>query len=189
MRSVSRAATAARSDTGMTITTSIPARAEASRTAWRSNSIHTRTPGILRQRQRLCQPRSDPELRHRTEYLTPRLSCAGRRLELDRGRPGRDFANMADGTVHSVTITYVAAVPGALANIQVTLDGANVFPSPVTADLSTIGLGTGGTAYVGFTGATGGDYENQDILNWVFTPTVQGTPITSLPLPSFRSVR
>ncbi|MGA8639449.1 MAG: L-type lectin-domain containing protein, partial [Candidatus Sulfotelmatobacter sp.] len=87
-------------------------------------------------------------------------------------------ANMADGTVHSVTITYVAAVPGALANIQVTLDGANVFSSPVTTDLSAIGLGTGGTAYVGFTGATGGDYENQYILNWVFTTTVQGTPIT-----------
>ncbi|MGC2489335.1 MAG: hypothetical protein WA412_11705 [Candidatus Sulfotelmatobacter sp.] len=95
------------------------------------------------------------------------------------GAPVVTSTNMADGAVHSVTITYVAAVPGALANIQVTLDGANIFPSPVIADLSTIELGTGGTAYVGFTGATGGDFEAQDILNWVFTPTVQGTPINT----------
>jgi len=95
------------------------------------------------------------------------------------GAPVVTSTNMADGSVHSVTITYVAAVPGALANIQVTLDGANIFSSPVIVDLSTIGLGTGGTAYVGFTGATGGDYENQYILNWVFAPTVQGTPINT----------
>ena len=99
------------------------------------------------------------------------------------GAPAVTSTNMADGAMHSVTITYVAAcptcTPATLANIQVTLDGANIFPSPVTIDLSTIGLGTGGTAYVGFTGATGGDYENQYILNWVFTPTVQGTPINT----------
>jgi uncharacterized repeat protein (TIGR01451 family) len=95
------------------------------------------------------------------------------------GAPVVTSTNMADGAVHSVTVTYVAAVPGALPNIQVTLDGANIFPSPVIVDLSTIRLGTGGTAYVGFTGATGGDYESQYILNWVFAPTVQGTPINT----------
>jgi uncharacterized repeat protein (TIGR01451 family) len=104
------------------------------------------------------------------------------------GAPVVTSTNMADGAVHSVTITYVAAVPGALATVQVTLDGANIFSSPVIVDLSTIGLGTGGIAYVGFTGATGGDYENQYILNWVFAPTVQGTPITPATLAQTVSV-
>jgi MBG domain-containing protein/lectin family protein/centrosomal CEP192-like protein len=88
-------------------------------------------------------------------------------------------ANLADGAIHSVVITYVSATATTPANIQVMLDGVNVFASPVTVDLSTIGLGAGNTAYVGFTGATGGDFETQDILNWIFAPTQQGQPINS----------
>lgn len=92
-------------------------------------------------------------------------------------------ANLADGAVHSVTITYFPACstcnPATPANIQVMLDGVNLYPNGVNVDLSSIGLGDGGTAYVGFTGATGGDWETQDILNWTFAPTQQGQQIDS----------
>ncbi|HEX3820841.1 MAG TPA: hypothetical protein VHW45_10930 [Candidatus Sulfotelmatobacter sp.] len=89
--------------------------------------------------------------------------------------------NMADGEVHNVTITYVPAcstcTPVTVANIQVVLDGVDLYPNGVAVDLSSIGLGDGGTAFVGFTGATGGNWETQDILSWIFTPTQQGTQI------------
>lgn len=87
--------------------------------------------------------------------------------------------NFADGAVHNVTIAYVPACstcnPATVANIQVVLDGVNLYPNGVAVDLSSIGL-TGGTALVGFTGATGGYFETQDLLSWTFTPT-QGAPI------------
>jgi uncharacterized repeat protein (TIGR01451 family) len=90
-------------------------------------------------------------------------------------------ANLSDGAVHSVTITYVPAcstcAPVTVANIQVVLDGANLYPNGVATDLSSIGLGQGGTAFVGFTGATGFEFEAQNILNWNFTSTQQGQPI------------
>ncbi len=90
-------------------------------------------------------------------------------------------ANMADGATHSVTITYVPAcpscTPATVANIQVVLDGVSLYPNGVAVDLSSIGLGSGGTAYVGFTGATGGDWETQDIESWTFAPTQQGQQI------------
>ncbi len=89
--------------------------------------------------------------------------------------------NFADGAVHNVTITYVPACstcnPATVANIQVVLDGVNLYPNGVALDLSSIGLGQGGTALVGFTGATGGDFETQDLLSWSFTPTQQGATI------------
>ncbi len=91
--------------------------------------------------------------------------------------------NLADGNVHTVTIIYTPACstcnPATVANIQVYVDSVNIFlstyPNGVPIDLSTIASGTG-TAYVGFTGATGGDWETQDILNWTFAP-VEGAPI------------
>ena len=48
-----------------------------------------------------------------------------------------------------------------------------MYPNGVNVDLSSIGLGEGGTAWVGFTGATGALSENQNILNWTFAPTPQ----------------
>ncbi len=90
-------------------------------------------------------------------------------------------ANMSDGNTHSVTITYVPAcpkcTPATVANIQVVLDGVNEYPNGVAVDLSTLGLGSGGTAYVGFTGATGGDWETQNLQSWTFSPTQQGQQI------------
>ncbi len=88
--------------------------------------------------------------------------------------------NFADGNVHSVTINYTptcsTCTPAPVANIQVYLDGVNLYPNGVPVDLSSI-LTSVGTAYVGFTGATGGDWETQDILSWTFSPTIAGTPI------------
>ena len=91
--------------------------------------------------------------------------------------------NFADGGTHDVTITYVPTCstcnPATVANIQVVVDGNSIYPNGIPVDLSSIGLGEGGVAYVGFTGATGGDFETQSILNWTFTPTVQGQQINS----------
>ena len=85
--------------------------------------------------------------------------------------------NLADGAVHNVTITYVPSCPtcspATVANIQVVLNGVSMYPNGVNVDLSSIGLGTGGTAFVGFTGATGADSEDHNILNWMFAPTPQ----------------
>jgi uncharacterized repeat protein (TIGR01451 family) len=87
----------------------------------------------------------------------------------------------SDGNVHSVSITYTPAcstcVPATPGNLQVVLDGVSLYPGGVSTDLSTLGLGQGGTALVGFTGSVADSVETQDILNWNFTPTQQGQPI------------
>lgn len=92
-------------------------------------------------------------------------------------------ANLSDGAVHNVTVTYTPACPNCApatpANIHVILDNVDLYPSGVNVDLSSIGLGDGGTAYVGFTGATGSDLENQDILSWTFTPQSQSGTVTT----------
>ncbi|MGH9552782.1 MAG: L-type lectin-domain containing protein, partial [Terriglobales bacterium] len=91
--------------------------------------------------------------------------------------------------LHKVTITYTPPTssgcgdsgtmpcPGSL---HVILDNTDLFPGGISVDLgSLLSLGDGGTAFVGFTGATGGSVENQDILNWTFTPQAQSAPVTT----------
>jgi uncharacterized repeat protein (TIGR01451 family) len=90
--------------------------------------------------------------------------------------------DFADGNVHTVIITYVltpsASQTACTVNdapspcLDVNLDGTDLFPTGVPFDMTTLGL-TSGTAYVGFTGATGSLTDNQDILSWVFTPQGQ----------------
>jgi hypothetical protein len=94
--------------------------------------------------------------------------------------PLTGFANnllLADGNIHTVTVTYV--VPGAGGDspcgtgsscLDVILDGHDLFAPGVPFDITTIGLTPSSTAFVGFTGSTGADVENNDILSWVFTP-------------------
>ena len=83
---------------------------------------------------------------------------------------------MADGNVHTVTINYSGP---STKLIDVILDNVDLFPPTqsnpnggVLFDLTTIGL-TSGNAFVGFTAATGGGDDNQDILSWTFTPQSQ----------------
>ncbi len=97
--------------------------------------------------------------------------------------------NMADGNVHTVTINYSGPSTTLL---DVILDGVDLFPKTVANpsdgvlfDLTTIGL-TSGNAYVGFTAATGGGDDNQDILSWTFTPGSQ-TAVVSLNAPAVLS--
>jgi len=87
---------------------------------------------------------------------------------------------LADGNVHTATITYSG--PGSTL-LDVILDNVDLFPATpsnpaggVKFDLTTIGL-TNGNAWVGFTAATGGADDNQDILSWNFQPGAQTAQI------------
>lgn len=83
---------------------------------------------------------------------------------------------MADGNVHTLTINYSGP---STTLIDVILDNVDLFPPTpsnpnggVLFNMSTIGLNSG-DAWVGFTAATGGGDDNQDILSWTFTPQAQ----------------
>lgn len=76
---------------------------------------------------------------------------------------------MADGAVHQVEITYEPDM------LTISLDGSNVLQAPV--NLSTkLSLSGGNQAWIGFTGSTGGAYENNDILSWNFNSASTPTP-------------
>jgi Legume lectin domain len=77
---------------------------------------------------------------------------------------------LADGGIHSVTISYASG------KLSVSLDNNDLFPGGIAFDLTSIGL-TNGTALVGFTGSTGASVENNDILSWTFTPQAQSAVI------------
>lgn len=84
--------------------------------------------------------------------------------------------NIADGNVHTVILQYD---PGLL-SIFVDNSGVPVLVVPVRLDqlLNLIELETGLGAYVGFTGGTGADTEEADILSWTFTPGGNTNPTT-----------
>src|SRR4029077_167464 len=63
--------------------------------------------------------------------------------------------------------------------LNVVLDGVNLFPEGVSVNLATLLNLDNGTAYVGFTGATGAASENNDILSWNFAPTTITLPLTA----------
>ncbi len=91
---------------------------------------------------------------------------------------------LADGNVHTVTVTYALQPTAAqsacyttgtnapLPCLDVILDGNDLFPQGVPFNMASIfsSGSASNTAYVGFTGATGGNVENNDILSWTFTP-------------------
>ena len=112
-----------------------------------------------------------------TGTSTP-VSCVIAENDLGGTNPGADGCGasgtcLADGNVHTVTITYTTQ-PSALQTncsagcLDVILDGTDLFPQGVSFNMTSIGL-TNNTAYVGFTGATGGSVENNNILSWVFS--------------------
>jgi MBG domain (YGX type)/Bacterial lectin/PASTA domain len=82
---------------------------------------------------------------------------------------------MGDGNVHAVTITYTTQPSASQTNcsgsagcLDVIMDGTDLFPTGVPFNMTSIGL-TNNSAYVGFTGATGGSVENNNILSWVLS--------------------
>jgi uncharacterized repeat protein (TIGR02543 family) len=110
---------------------------------------------------------------------------------------------LADGNIHTATISYTlqpssstspscfVTVNGALAPVpclDVILDGNDLFGGgfPLALNGSNSGpvsLSTligSSNAWVGFTGATGGGDDTQDILSWSFTPQAQSqtAPVT-----------
>ncbi len=95
--------------------------------------------------------------------------------------------NLTDGAVHVATVTYTASALSTCGSgtqtcstLDVVLDGTDLFPGGVLFDLNTIGLSSS-TAYVGFTAATGGGNDDQDIVSWTFTPTGQSQTGTVTP--------
>jgi Legume lectin domain len=84
-------------------------------------------------------------------------------------------STMADGNVHTMTINYSGPATKLL---DVILDNTDLFPGGVVFDLTTLGL-TSGNAWVGFTAATGGGDDNQDILSWTFTPQAQTAVVST----------
>jgi len=73
---------------------------------------------------------------------------------------------LKDGAVHSVRVVYEPPV------ISVYLDD---FTKPVlraAVDMATI-LDASGSAYIGFTAATGAGWENHDVLSWSFDPNLR----------------
>lgn len=89
---------------------------------------------------------------------------------------------------HTVTIDYVVPTfnpncgeicPGP--TLQVTLDGNPLFSPAVPVDIGAKLNLTDGTAWIGFTGATGADFENQDLLSWTYTPHAQSITQTISP--------
>ncbi|MEO8658238.1 MAG: hypothetical protein ABI693_07195 [Bryobacteraceae bacterium] len=66
---------------------------------------------------------------------------------------------IADSAVHTAVIVYASGV------LTVTVDGTTLVTANVNI-ANLLGLSPGGTAWVGFTAATGSNSENSDILSW-----------------------
>jgi uncharacterized repeat protein (TIGR01451 family) len=84
--------------------------------------------------------------------------------------------NLSDGAQHTATISYTpptAGCPSCFGVMNVTLDDLILFPDGVQVNLGTLLNLDNGTAWVGFTGGTGFYSENNDILNWDFSPVSQ----------------
>ncbi len=100
--------------------------------------------------------------------------------------PNVQPVNMSDGNPHLVTITYAPPAGGSgPGTLDVILDNNDLFPPTptnptggVAFDMTAISL-NGGNAWVGFTAATGGADDNQDILSWTFTPNTQSALVTT----------
>ncbi len=102
---------------------------------------------------------------------------------------------LADGNIHTVQVSYslqstptetsclVQGNPGPC--LDVIVDGNDLFPAGVAANLSTLlNLNNLDYAWLGFTGGTGTGDDTQDILSWTFTTQGQsqsGTLTTTAP--------
>ena len=86
--------------------------------------------------------------------------------------------NLADGAVHTAVVEYDPPSGDIAGILRVFLDDFGTPILTVDTDLAALGLSDDGTAWVGFTGSTGGLSENNDILSWTFTPGTTSTSIT-----------
>jgi len=102
---------------------------------------------------------------------------------------------LADGNIHTVQVSYalvptptetscvVDGNPGPC--LDVIIDGHDLFPAGVAVNLGTLlSLNNNDNAWIGFTGATGGGDDIQDILSWTYSTTAQsqsGTVTTTAP--------
>lgn len=95
-----------------------------------------------------------------TNGTIPKMRWPPRRLGVGRKLRVR----LKDGGVHSVRILYKPPM------MSVSLDeGTPEIRVPV--DLSTV-VDANGLAYAGFTASTGGGFQNHDLVDWAFTPSV-----------------
>lgn len=83
---------------------------------------------------------------------------------------------LADGKIHTVVISYSGPSTTLL---DVMIDGHDLFSGGVTINLDTLLSLTSGNAWVGFTAATGGGDDKQDILTWTFTPQSQSGTVST----------
>ena len=74
------------------------------------------------------------------------------------------LVDLSDGAIHTVIIRYTTG------SLRVFLDDLITPMLSVTADLETLLNLDNGTAWLGFTSSTGGDFENHDLLMWSFRP-------------------
>lgn len=81
---------------------------------------------------------------------------------------------LSDGAVHTAVVDY----DGNTNLMHVYLDNLGTPVLTVTVNLSTLLTLNNGDAWVGFSGATGALTENNDIINWNFTPATTQTTIT-----------
>lgn len=131
---------------------------------------------------------NDPGVNNVTIQSCPGMAANSITAACQLGVYAFPAADFSDGNVHTATITYLlqptpaqtSCVVNSVAGpcLDVILDGTDLFPTGVPFDMTSIGLSSG-AAYVGFTGATGGLDDNQDILSWTFTP--QGQTQTAQP--------
>lgn len=84
--------------------------------------------------------------------------------------------SLTDGNQHTAVVTYSPPSAG-VNNLTVTLDGSSVVA--VAFDIASLGLDANADAYVGFTGSTGGGYENQDVVSWSFSSQTVTQPVSS----------
>jgi uncharacterized repeat protein (TIGR01451 family) len=84
--------------------------------------------------------------------------------------------NLTDGLQHTAVVTYTPPCAGCL-NLTVKLDGQSVLAAAI--NIASLGLGTNGEAFVGFTGSTGAGFENQDIISWNFTSNTIIEPVST----------
>ncbi len=80
--------------------------------------------------------------------------------------------DMSDGAIHTVVIRYADGM------LRVFLDDLNNQPTlEIPVELGALLTLDNGTAWVGFTSSTGGDFENHDILMWSFRPSAAAPQI------------